>query len=123
MTIASILVLNPDIILLDEPTAGQDYRHYTEMMEFLNELNQQGHTIVMITHDMQLMLDYTDRALVLVDGQIIADAHPAQVLTNPVILQKANLKETSIFKLAQQLQLDPLALTQFYMEGGTAHEG
>ena len=123
VTIASILVLNPDIILLDEPTAGQDYRHYTEMMEFLNELNQQGHTIVMITHDMQLMLDYSDRALVLVDGQIIADAHPAQILSNPDILQKANLKETSIFKLAQQLQLDPLALTQFYMEGGTAHEG
>lgn len=122
VTIASILVLNPDIILLDEPTAGQDYKHYTEMMEFIDELNQQGHTIVMITHDMQLMLDYSDRAIVLVDGKIICDASPAQVLTNPEILKKANLKETSIFKLAQKLNVDPLALTQFYMEGVKEYE-
>ncbi|WP_153054757.1 ABC transporter ATP-binding protein, partial [Streptococcus suis] len=67
VTIASILVLNPEIILLDEPTAGQDQRHYREMMEFLDQLNAQGHTIVMITHDMQLMLDYSDRAVVVVD--------------------------------------------------------
>lgn len=122
VTIASILVLNPSIILLDEPTAGQDYKHYTEMMQFLDELNQQGHTIVMITHDMQLMLDYSDRAIVLVDGQIISDASPAQVLSNPTLLREANLKETSIFKLAQKLNVDPLTLTQFYMEGEKVHE-
>ena len=122
VTIASILVLNPEIILLDEPTAGQDYRHYTEMMEFLDELNQKGHTIVMITHDMQLMLDYSDRAIVLGDGQLIYDASPAQVLTNPTILETANLKETSIFKLAQKLKVDPMALTQFYMEEGKSDE-
>ncbi len=122
VTIASILVLNPSIILLDEPTAGQDYKHYTEMMRFLDELNQQGHTIVMITHDMQLMLDYSDRAIVLVDGQIISDASPAQVLSNPTLLREANLKETSIFKLAQKLNVDPLTLTQFYMEGEKVHE-
>lgn len=122
VTIASILVLNPSIILLDEPTAGQDYKHYTEMMRFLDELNQQGHTIVMITHDMQLMLDYSDRAIVLVDGQIISDASPAQVLSNPTLLREANLKETSIFKLAQKLNVEPLTLTQFYMEGEKVHE-
>ncbi len=116
VTIASILVLNPEVILLDEPTAGQDQRHYREMMDFLNQLNAQGHTIVMITHDMQLMLDYSDRAAVIVDGQIIADASPAEILSNPTIIQQANLKETSIFHLAEKLAADPLALTQFYIQ-------
>ena len=116
VTIASILVLNPEIILLDEPTAGQDQRHYTEMMDFLDELNQQGHTIIMITHDMQLMLDYSDRAIVVVDGQILADQSPAQVLSNHELIAAANLKETSIFSLAEKLGADPLALTQFYMQ-------
>jgi putative ABC transporter ATP-binding protein spr0430 len=115
VTIASILVLNPEIILLDEPTAGQDQRHYTEMMDFLDELNQQGHTIIMITHDMQLMLDYSDRAVVVVDGQILADKAPAQVLTDQELIAAAHLKETSIFALAEKIGADPLALTEFYM--------
>ena len=116
VTIASILVLGAEIILLDEPTAGQDQKNYTEIMEFLEELHQKGHTIVMITHDMQLMLDYSDRALVMVDGELIADTVPASLLSNPELLVKANLKETSIFKLAKKLDVDPLALTAFYKE-------
>ncbi|WP_151390083.1 ATP-binding cassette domain-containing protein, partial [Streptococcus pneumoniae] len=79
VTIASILVLGAEIILLDEPTAGQDQKNYTEIMEFLEELHQKGHTIVMITHDMQLMLDYSDRVLVMVDGELIADTVPASL--------------------------------------------
>lgn len=116
VTIASILVLGAEIILLDEPTAGQDQKNYTEIMEFLEELHQKGHTIVMITHDMQLMLDYSDRALVMVDGEVIADTDPASLLSNPELLVKANLKETSIFNLAKKLDVDPLALTAFYKE-------
>ncbi|HFI0043646.1 TPA: ABC transporter ATP-binding protein [Streptococcus suis] len=116
VTIASILVLNPEIILLDEPTAGQDQRHYQEMMDFLDQLNAQGHTIVMITHDMQLMLDYSDRAIVVVDGQIIADASPAEILSDAQVIEKANLKETSIFHLAERLGVNPLGLTTFYMQ-------
>ena len=116
VTIASILVLGAEIILLDEPTAGQDQKNYTEIMEFLEELHQKGHTIVMITHDMQLMLDYSDRALVMVDGELIADTDPASLLSNPELLVKANLKETSIFNLATKLDVDPLALTAFYKE-------
>ena len=116
VTIASILVLGAEIILLDEPTAGQDQKNYTEIMEFLEELHQKGHTIVMITHDMQLMLDYSDRALVMVDGELIADTDPASLLSNPELLIKANLKETSIFNLANKLDVDPLALTAFYKE-------
>ena len=123
VTIASILVLGPDVLVLDEPTAGQDQRNYTEIMDFLDELHQKGHTIVMITHDMQLMLDYSDRAVVVMDGQILADLTPAELFTQPEILRRANLKETSIFALANRLGVDPLALTQFYMnQKGEGHE-
>lgn len=101
VTIASILVMDPEILILDEPTAGQDYRHYTEIMEFLKELNESlGITIVMITHDMHLMLEYTDRAIVIADGQMIADDTPANVLTNETVADRAYLKKTSLYELA-----------------------
>ena len=106
VTIASILVLRPEIILLDEPTAGQDFRHYTEIMEFLRDLNRQGVTILLITHDMHLMLEYTPRAVVFHDGQVICDASAAQVLNSPDIVARAHLKETSLYHLAKQCGID-----------------
>lgn len=94
VTIASILVMNPEVLILDEPTAGQDFRHYTEIMEFLKEINDRlGITIIMITHDMHLMLEYTDRAIVIADGELIADDIPANVLTSETIADKAYLKK------------------------------
>lgn len=101
VTIASILVMNPQVLILDEPTAGQDYKHYTEIMEFLKELNESyGITIIMITHDMHLMLEYTDRAIVIADGKLIADDTPAHVLTDERIADQAYLKKTSLYDLA-----------------------
>ena len=101
VTIASILVMNPRVLILDEPTAGQDFRHYTEIMEFLKDINERlGITIIMITHDMHLMLEYTDRAIVIADGRLIADDAPASVLTDSQIADRAYLKETSLYELA-----------------------
>lgn len=100
VTIASILVQQPQIIILDEPTAGQDYRHYTEIMDFLRELNKKGYTILMITHDMHLMLEYTERAIVFSEGRMLADATAAHVLNNPELVRAANLKETSLYTLS-----------------------
>lgn len=100
VTIASILVLDPQMIILDEPTAGQDYRHYTEIMEFLHELHDRGITVVMITHDMHLMLEYAQRAIVFSGGKVIANDTSANILTNPEIIEQANLKETSLYDLA-----------------------
>ena len=100
VTIASILVLEPEMILLDEPTAGQDLKHYTEIMDFLSELNRSGMTVVLITHDMHLMLEYTPRAVVFHDGKVIADESAAQVLNSPEIVKTANLKETSLYHLS-----------------------
>ena len=116
VTIASILVMNPEILLLDEPTAGQDKKNYTEIMTFLDELSQAGHTIMMITHDMQLMLEHSDRSVVISDGQIIADCSPVALFSQPSILKQANLKKTSLFKLAEVLGVDPIDLTHYYIE-------
>ena len=106
VTIASILVMDPEILILDEPTAGQDYRHYTEIMEFLKSINEErGTTIIMITHDMHLMLEYTDRAFVIADGELIADDTPAKILTNDEIADRAYLKKTSLYEMAVKCQI------------------
>ncbi|MFD2306476.1 ABC transporter ATP-binding protein [Enterococcus termitis] len=116
VTIASILVLEPEMIILDEPTAGQDFKHYTEMMGFLKELNNLGVTIAMITHDMHLMLEYTERTLVLSEGKILADTTPINVLTNVQLVEQASLKETSLFTFAKQIGLsDPFLFTKNFM--------
>lgn len=107
VTIASVLVQDPELIILDEPTAGQDFHHYTEIMEFLRGLNEKGVTVVMITHDMHLMLEYTPRALVFADGKLIADRSAAAVLCDPQLIRQAALKETSLFTLANQLGISP----------------
>lgn len=107
VTIASVLVLDPELILLDEPTAGQDFRHYTDIMEFLRGLNARGVTVVMITHDMHLMLEYTRRALVFCDGRLIADRTAAAVLCDPALVEQAALKETSLYTLANRCGIAP----------------
>ena len=117
VTIASILVLEPEMIILDEPTAGQDYRHYTDIMEFLTRLNRRGITICMITHDMHLMLEYARRAIVFSHGRIIADDTCANVLTNPEIISRASLKETSLYELAVKCGVDsPRAFVQRFID-------
>lgn len=108
VTIASILALEPEVIILDEPTAGQDLRHYTEIMEFLVSLNKKGKTILMVTHDMHLMLEYTPRAIVINDGRVIADDKAVNILYDADLIKKANLKETSLYTLAERLGIpDP----------------
>ena len=117
VTIASILVMGPDIIILDEPTAGQDYRHYTEIMEFLKRINSDGKTIIMVTHDMHLMLEYTDRSLVFVDGRIIADQSGSSVLCDSDLVEKADLKETSLFNIANMAGIDnPVDFVDCFIE-------
>ena len=104
-SIAAILVLNPELLILDEPTAGQDLRHYTEIMEFLVELNQRGITILMITHDMHLMLEYTTRAIVITNGEVLADTSTWHVLTDDQLIEASHLKKTSLYQLAMQTGL------------------
>lgn len=117
VTIASVLVLEPQILILDEPTAGQDYHHYTEIMEFLKSLNSQGVTILMITHDMHLMLEYTPHAIVISGGRKIGDASSVEILTNESIAKQANLKVTSLYELALKAGIeDPSAFVQNFID-------
>ncbi len=108
VTIASVLVMEPSIMILDEPTAGQDYKHYTEIMEFLKTLNEQGVTILLITHDMHLMLEYTSHALVLHSGKVILDSTAVSALTTPEVTNKASLKLTSLYELAQKVGISDI---------------
>lgn len=116
VTIAAILVLEPDLLILDEPTAGQDWKTYTEIMSFLNQLNEQGKTIMIITHDMYLMMEYTNRSLAFADGELIADTLPIKLLTEKSLIRKAALKRTSLYDLAKKYQLrDPDAFVRAYI--------
>jgi energy-coupling factor transport system ATP-binding protein len=117
LTIASLLVLRPSLMILDEPTAGQDYRHYTEFMEFLLSLNRDmGISLLLITHDMHLMLEYTSRAVVLSEGVCIADKEPFEALTDDGIIENANLKRTSLYSLALKAGLpDPRGFVGRYI--------
>ncbi len=122
VTIAGILVQRPQMIILDEPTAGQDYHHYTEIMEFLKELNAQGFTIVMITHDMHLMLEYTPRAIVFSEGELLADTTAAHVLNDPELVERANLKETSLYTLSMACGIEnPQEFTERFIAYEEAH--
>ncbi len=118
VTIASILVMNPEVLILDEPTAGQDFRHYTEIMEFLRKIHEElGITIIMITHDMHLMLEYTDRAIVIADGKMLADDTPAHILTDEEISDRAYLKKTSLYDLALKCGIEePSAFVECFIQ-------
>lgn len=116
VTIAAVLALEPEVLILDEPTAGQDFGHYTEFMEFLREVNASGTTVLLITHDMHLALEYTDRVLVMSGGEVLADAEPAQVLTDAGITERADLVPTGLHALARRCGLaDAQALVRRFV--------
>lgn len=106
VTIASVLVLNPEIIILDEPTAAQDYKHYNEIMEFLVELKNKGVTVITITHDMYLMLEYSDKVIVISDGEKIAEGTSEEIISNDEVIKKGNLLAPSIYNLAKKLNIE-----------------
>lgn len=123
VTIAAALVLRPEILILDEPTAGQDLAHYSQMMAFLEKLNRQRDTtVIMVTHDMNLMMAYADRTIVLDQGQILADASPAEVLTNSAVIEKAHLSQLSLQVLAKKAGLaDPIGFAEKFISAERRH--
>jgi energy-coupling factor transport system ATP-binding protein len=115
--VASVLALEPEILILDEPTAGQDFRHYAEIIAFINRLHhRQAKTIIFITHDMHLAIENTDRALVFAGGRIIADGDIFSLLTDPRIVEEANLKVTSLHILAEKAGLKPEDFIRSYIQ-------
>ncbi|MBQ7058946.1 MAG: ABC transporter ATP-binding protein [Firmicutes bacterium] len=129
VTVASMMALEPEILVLDEPTAGQDFRSYTDIMNFVNALNEEyGITILFITHDMHLAIENTERAIVFADGQLIAADRVCSVLANEQVIARASLKQTSLYRLALKLQLDPESTIERFisyeavMKGGEIDE-
>ena len=118
VTIASILVLEPELLILDEPTAGQDYRNYTSMLAFIQKLNRElGITVVIISHDMHLVLEYTTRSIVIADSKLIANADMTEVFSQPSLLERANLCTTSIYELATMMKIDDTnAFMQYFID-------
>ncbi|NOH78458.1 energy-coupling factor ABC transporter ATP-binding protein [Vibrio sp. RE86] len=118
VTIASILALEPSLLILDEPTAGQDYRNYTAMLSFIEKLNRElGITVVIISHDMHLVLEYTQRSIVISDSKLIADAPMTQVFSQPELLDRANLTTTSLYDLAERIGVNDInSFMQFFIQ-------
>ncbi|TMX42468.1 heme ABC transporter ATP-binding protein [Vibrio rotiferianus] len=123
VTIASILALEPELLILDEPTAGQDYRNYTSMLSFIEKLNRElGITVMIISHDMHLVLEYTTRSIVIADSKLIADAPMTEVFSNPTLLDKANLTTTSLYELASELGIENTnSFMQHFIDVEKAH--
>lgn len=116
VTVASMMALEPEVLVLDEPTAGQDFRSYTDIMEFVNTLNREfGITILFITHDMHLAIENTERAIVFSDGELIAADRVCSVLANEKIIERASLKQTSLYRLAVKLGLDPESVIEHFI--------
>jgi energy-coupling factor transport system ATP-binding protein len=105
VAIASILALRPQVIIVDEPTTGQDARQSFEIMDFLKDLNENhGHTIIIITHDMPIVAQYAHRVILMSEGKILADDETARVFSQPEVLARAFLEPPEITRLAQSVQ-------------------
>lgn len=116
VAIASVLALSPKMIIVDEPTAGQDFMRYTEILNFLQSIHLQGVTVLLVTHDIHLMLEYTKRALVVSEGKILADASPVYILASPEIIANSSLKETSLYTFSKHIGMnDPYVFTEKFI--------
>jgi len=101
--VGAVVTMRPKSIILDEPTSGQDYRSYSEFMDFICSLRGGMRSLILITHDTDLAIEYTDRAVVLRDGRIVADGPTGEILANPRNLTENSIRETSLIKLSRQL--------------------
>ncbi|MCX6000391.1 MAG: ATP-binding cassette domain-containing protein, partial [Chloroflexi bacterium] len=103
VVIAAVLAMRPHIILLDEPTMGQDYRGHRRIMDIVRQLHQEGHTIVVATHHMNLVAEYARRVIVLCQGKVLLDDTPAAVFSQPEVLRRSHISPPQITQLAQSL--------------------
>jgi ABC-type multidrug transport system ATPase subunit len=98
-----MVVAEPDVVILDEPTFGQDYHQAQRLMQLLRKLADGGAVVVFITHDMRLVAEYADRCAVLSDGQIVFEGTPPELFDTPEVLARAKLKAPPIHKFSRRL--------------------
>jgi energy-coupling factor transport system ATP-binding protein len=109
---ASLLSMRPEVMVLDEPTTGQDYQEGIEIMEMVKDLHRQGHTIIFVTHDMELVAQYAKRVIVLSQGKILADDTGPNVFYQPEILRATNLFPPQIARLVQLFGVGPYGFSK-----------
>ena len=114
VAIAGILAMKPEIMVLDEPTAGLDPQGVVNLSKLLDELNSEGITILISTHEVDLVPNYAKRVFVLVDGLLIAEGTPKEIFAQPEILEKANLKVPIITELFQNLEKEGFDMENDY---------
>ena len=104
LALASIIAVEPKVMILDEPTTGLDYKECMEIMSAVKELNKNGTTVIMVCHDMELVLDFARRMIVLADGKIEADGKTLEIMRRKEILQKTCLLPPQIIQIALELE-------------------
>lgn len=104
LAVASILAIEPQVLVIDEPTTGLDARGAEGMMTLIDHLNKLGHTVIIITHDMKLVAEYATRVIAMSRGKVIADCTPAELFSNGAVMKNARVKPTSIARLFSRLQ-------------------
>jgi energy-coupling factor transporter ATP-binding protein EcfA2 len=107
LALASILAMRPEILVIDEPTTGQDWRNAQATMQTLEALNRDGMTIVFVTHDSRLVAEHAQRVVVMADGSIIADGDPAEVFHDRVAMQRASIRPPPVMQLVAALSDNP----------------
>ena len=114
VAIAGILAMKPEVMVLDEPTAGLDPQGVVDLSKLLRELNDEGITIIISTHEVDLVPDYATRVFVLVDGLLIAEGTPKEIFSQPELLEQANLKVPIVTELFQQLEEEGIDMEEDY---------
>ena len=114
VAIAGILAMKPEVMVLDEPTAGLDPQGVVDLTKLLRELNDEGITIIISTHEVDLVPDYAKKVFVLVDGLLIAEGTPKDIFSKPEILDQANLKVPIVTQLFQKLEADGIDMENDY---------
>ena len=114
VAIAGILAMKPEVMVLDEPTAGLDPQGVTDLSRLLDELNEEGITILISTHEVDLVPNYANKVFVLVDGLLIGEGTPKEIFAQPEILEQANLKVPIVTELFQKLEKDGFDMENDY---------
>jgi cobalt transport protein ATP-binding subunit len=108
VALASVLAWNPQILILDEPTIGQDHRQKENLRQFIVQLQTQGKTIVIVTHDVEFVAECNPRVVLMREGKIVADGEGKDILTNPTLLEESSIVLPQIAQVFNQLGSEEL---------------
>jgi energy-coupling factor transport system ATP-binding protein len=116
LSVACMVVSEPEVVILDEPTFGQDWLQAQRLMDYLRELADKGAAVTFITHDMRLVAQYADRCVAMAGGEVIFEGAPGELFSSPAVLQRAHLKPPPVFDFSAELLEDPVLRTGYLID-------